>query len=203
MYKFPLIVSFLICALIVVAQGNAGVSGYKTYQEFMENSASETIDYRLEQRTSNHIFMTGGIANHKFNKVKPKSLKIKLARELWGVQQDGKDYINAYPYSERKGYNEILGTGPYKYFIGEPAYTKGPQIQLGFIEPGDPLRAVCCKTGYVLYPDGIVKLLSPDLLEQIVAENEALLERTKQARLKQDDILEMFKIIAELNKARN
>jgi hypothetical protein len=108
-------------------------------------------------------------------------------------------YINSYPYSEIIGYNELLGKGFYGYFVGEPARNAMKQLELGIIEPGEPQKVVCCKTGFVILPSGEVNWLTPALLQKLISDNEMLAEKLKKDDLKQENTFEMFEYLRQYN----
>lgn len=108
-------------------------------------------------------------------------------------------YINSYPYSKRKGYNKLLEIGFYTCFVGEPAGGEFEQRKLGFIGPDEKPVKVCCKVGYVLFEDGQIKLLTPALLLELVADNEKILEEVKVKNFQRENVPEMFNIVSKYN----
>ncbi len=173
--------------------------GFADFNEFKENKPSLTFDFKVKHRTSGNVFMMGGITNYRLKKVKPESYIEKVEVDIWGVFVGDSIYINSYPYSKRKGYNKLIEIGYYSYFVGEPAGGEFEQRKLGFIGLEEKPVQVCCKVGYVLFEDGQIKLLTPDLLLKIVADNDKIFEIVKSANFKRENVPEMFKIISKYN----
>ena len=196
MKKLPLLLALILCAQLAFAQS---VHVFATYDDFLNGTPTDSLPFRLEQRDQGDIFMTGGIDNYKFGKVKPRSLKKRLYEEIWGVEQDGEVYISGYAYSRRKGFNKVKGSVPYRYFIGEPAILYENQVALGFIESGEEAMSVCCKTGYVLLEDGTVKLLTSERLLELVRTDADILQGVKDAKYQQEDIYKMFEALDVYN----
>jgi hypothetical protein len=176
---------------------------FRNYLEYKSDSPSLKIDDKLTQRTSGDQIMMRGIKNYLFKDVDQKNLKKQLQTEIWGVRQDGKVYINAYPLAKFKGYNEIIGIGHYSYFIGLPptSLDKKNQQKLGFIEPGKPAIYISATAvGYVLLEDGTIKFLNRELLGTLVEGNAELEEKVKLLDNKNGNLQNMFEILDMLNK---
>jgi len=186
-----------------ICQSQNSSKGFRSFEEFKNGQASLAINSSITQRTEGNVFMTGGITNYVFKKVKPKELIPQIEQELWGVECNGEFYINAYPYSKMKGYNKIEEMGFYSYFIGEPARTLNEQRSLGIVGPNDPLMGVCCKAGYVMKQDGTVKLLSPKMCRELISDNPELLTEFDKANLKMENVLEMFAFLKRYNEAKD
>ncbi len=197
---FPLILAFALASTHAFSQSTS--KGFRSYDEYLNKAPSLNIPYSPIQRTEGNVFMTGGIQNYYFKKVKPKELKNRIDTELWGVESDGMIYINSYPYSKIKRYNKIEGFGFYTYFIGEPARTLDEQRELGIIGPNDPLIQVCCQTGYVMFNDGLVKQLNPELCKEMISDNQDLLEEFEKANLEMEDVYEMFDFLKRYNSSK-
>lgn len=191
--------SILFTVTVFGQQNNSTANGFTDFNEFKQNSPSLTFGFQVRQRTNGNIFMKGGIANYRLEDIEPKSDKEKLEKEVWGVLIHDSTYINSYPYSKVKGYNLILEKGYYTYFIGEPARTKQEQEDLGIIKSGGKLIAVCCQVGYIILPEGTVKLLRPKLLLELCKDNEVLSKEIMTAKLKFEDVNEMFDFLKKYN----
>lgn len=111
-------------------------------------------------------------------------------------------FINSYPYSKLIGYNKILGIGYYCYFIGEPARLKEEQLKLGIIKEGEPQKGVCCKTSYVILPDGDVKWLNPVCLKELISDNSELTAELESKNMTPDSVYKMFEIIDKYNETK-
>lgn len=197
-------ISILIIAILTVsiAYGQKKANVFMTYSDFKASAPSKYYDFQLKQRTMGNVFMTGGITNHMIKKVKPSTETDILIKNVWGVLVGDSVYINSYPYSRILGYNKIIGIGYYSYFIGEPARSQDEQIKVGIIKEGEPQKGVCCKTGYVLLPDGSVKWLNPDLLKTLVADNSELTKELGKMTLTPDNVYEMFAILEKYNQTK-
>lgn len=197
-------ISILIIAILTVsiAYGQKKANVFMTYSDFKASTPSKYYDFQLKQRTMGNVFMTGGITNHMIKKVKPSTETDILIKNVWGVLVGDSVYINSYPYSRILGYNKIIGIGYYSYFIGEPARSQDEQIKVGIIKEGEPQKGVCCKTGYVLLPDGSVKWLNPDLLKTLVADNSELTKELGKMTLTPDNVYEMFAILEKYNQTK-
>jgi hypothetical protein len=189
----------VVCVVTLFAQKNKEPNAYSNYDEFKSNTPSLTFDFQLKQRTGGDIFMVGGIANYKFKKINPVTDTEKIEYDIWGVQVDGVDYINSYPYSKIKGYNKIEGKGYYSYFIGEPARTEKEQRELEIIKPNEKQISVCCQTGYVILPSGKVLNLKPELLLELCEDNEDIINEIKALKLRIEDVYKMFEILRKYN----
>ena len=187
---------FFNCA---VCQSQNSSKGFHSFEEFKNGQSSVTINYPITQRTEGNVFMSGGIMNYVFKKVKPKELRPQIEQELWGVEFNGEFYINAYPYSKMKGYNKFEEIGFYSYFIGQPAYTVEEQRLLGIVGPNDPWMSVCCKAGYVMRQDGTIKHLSPSLCRTLISDNPELIAEFDNANLKMENVPEMFTFLKRYN----
>lgn len=199
MNKTIALVLVIFCSLLAHAQAEPKAKGFANFDEFILDTPSVPINYNISRRTRWNVFMSGGIRNYRFKKVFPASLKKRIKFGLWGVKTDGRLYINAMAYSGLFGYNLILESGYYSYFIGQPARTFVEQRKLGIIGPGENLKAVCCKTGYVMLNTGEIKRLSPSLLYTLLSENEALLQECKSSNLQIKDVNEMFDFLKRFN----
>ncbi len=197
--KKLILVSILILSVFsIFGQAN----GYKNFTEFVKNEPSLTFNFQLKQRTGGNVFMTGGIENFRLTKITPKSDIVEVEQKIWGVTVDNVVYINSYPYSKIKGYNQIIEKGFYSYFIGEPARFEAEQRKLGIIQENDKQIQVCCKVGYVILPDGTVKLLKPELLAELCKENAELSAEIKNANLKLENVDEMFNFLKKYNRTK-
>jgi hypothetical protein len=176
---------------------------FMIFSEFKTNSPSKYIDFQLKQRTMGNVFMTGGITNHSIKKVNPSTKTEELTKIVWGITVADSIYINSYPYSKILGYNKILGVGFYSYFIGEPARSKEQQIKIGIIEEGEPHKEVCCKTSYVILPDGSVKWLNLELLKTLIADDSELSKELETTSLTSENVFEMFAFLNKYNQGRN
>src|SRR5690554_4343797 len=106
----------IFCYLIVHSQEKTQC--YDNYSQYKADSPSIIIDFKPIKRSTGDQIMMGGISNYTFKRVKPKKLKKKLTKEMWGVKQDGKVYINQFPFTKFKYYNELIGIGYVSYFVG-------------------------------------------------------------------------------------
>lgn len=175
---------------------------FSDYLAYKSNKVSLKIDYQLSQKSSANQVMMGGVRNYTFKNVTSKSLSKQLNTEIWGVRQDDKVFINSYPFSKYKGYNEIIGIGYYSYFIGPPptSMDKKNQLKLGFIEPGQlAMYITATSVGYVLFEDGTIKYLTKSLLAKLVADNDLLKQRVEQLN-NNSEVDKMFEVLDELNK---
>ncbi len=184
------------------AVGQTGMYYFKTFEDYKTNRTSSDCEYLLKQRTNGDIFMMGGISNYRLKKIQPKTKTDELTQNAWAILFEDSVYINSYPYSEIVGFNKILGTGHYAYFIGEPARTKDKQIELGIIQPGQPQMAVCCQTSYVILPEGAVKWLTPQLLAELLSDNQELTKEFKKDRVNQSDANKMFDYLRKYNEMK-
>ena len=190
----------LLSILILSATSLFGqANGFKDFAEFVQDEPSLTFNFQLKQRTGGNVFMTGGIENFRLLKITPKSDIDKVEQEIWGVTVDNVAYINSYPYSKIKGYNQIIEKGFYSYFIGEPARFETEQRKLGIIQETEKQIQVCCKVGYVILPNGTVKLLKPELLVELCKENSELSAEIEVANLKLENVYEMFDFLKKYN----
>lgn len=146
--------------------------------------------------------MTGGIPNYRLKKIKPESDIDKVEEDIWGVKVGDSIYINSYPYSQIIGYNTLLEIGYYTYFIGEPARTEKEQRDLGIIKPTEKKIGVCCNVGYVLFPDGVIKMLRPELLSELCKDNTELSKEIEAADLKLEDVYKMFEFLKRYNSTK-
>lgn len=200
MKKIIILILSVLVVPVTYGQGKANV--FMTFSDFKANSPSKYYDFQLKQRTMGNVFMTGGITNHVIKKVKPSTEKENLTKNVWGVLVEDSIYINSYPYSKILGYNKIVGIGYYSYFIGEPARAIDEQIKVGIIKEGEQQKEVCCKTGYIILPDGAIKWLNPDLLKTLVADNSELINELDREELTPDKVYEMFAILDKYNKTK-
>jgi hypothetical protein len=200
MKKIAILILTIFAASMTYGQEKANV--FVTYSDFKANIPSKYSDFQLKQRTMGNVFMTGGITNHVIKKVKPSTETDNLTKNVWGVLVRDSIYINSFPYSKILGYNKIIGIGYYSYFIGEPARFRDEQIKVGIIKEGEPQKGVCCKTSYVILPDGTVKWLNPDLLKTLIADNSELTKELEIKKLTPDNVYEMFAILNKFNKTK-
>lgn len=177
---------------------------FMSYSEFQKNQPSEYIDaqFELKHRTQGDILMTGGIMNYRLKKIKPKSEKEKLTKKVWGIIYNDTIYMNSYPFSSLLGYNKIEGKGFYTYFIGQTALLKKDQINVGIIKENEKRMNVCCGSGYVIFPDGKVKILKPELMEILLKDQDELLQEFKSKDLKQENVYEMFDFLNRYNQVK-
>lgn len=174
-------------------------NGFADFNEFNQNKPSLTFEFQLKKRSGGDIFMTGGISNYRLKKIKPVNEQGKVEEIIWGVAVGDTVYINAYPFSKVKGYNLIIEKGYYTYFIGEPARTENEQRELGIIKPTENQIMVCCQAGYVILPDGTIKLLRPELLLDLCKDNDDLIKEINVANFKLEDVYKMFVILKKYN----
>lgn len=191
--------SIMIAGIVNGQSSNPTSNGFANFNEFNQNTPSLTFIFSVKQRTQGNVFMTGGITNYKLENIQPKSDKEKLEKEVWAVTANDTVYINSYPYSKVKGYNKIIEKGYYTYFIGEPARTEKEQRDLGIIKPNESQIAVCCQVGYVISPDGTIKLLRPELLSELCKDNEEVSKEIAAAKLKLEDVHQMFACLKKYN----
>lgn len=193
---------FFCFTLTIQLFGQDSKNVFKSFLEFKEMSPSQKFDFQLKHRTMGNVFMTGGITNHRITKAKPSTTLEYLTKEAWGVFVNDSVFINSYPYSKLLGFNKILGVGQYCYFIGEPARIKEEQVKLGIIKEGEPQKGVCCKTSYVILPDGDVKWLNPVYLKELISDNSELMAELESKNLTPDSVYEMFEIIDKYNETK-
>ena len=174
-------------------------NGFADFNEFKLNKPSLKFDFQLKQRSGGDIFLTGGISNYRLKKIKPVNEVGKVEEKIWGVTVGDSIYINAYPFSKVKGYNLIIEKGYYTYFIGEPARTEKEQRELGIIKPTEKQIMVCCQAGYVILPDGTIKLLRPELLLDLCKDNDDLAKEIKAANFKLENVYKMYDILKKYN----
>jgi hypothetical protein len=172
---------------------------FMTYSEFRENIPSKFCDFKFKHRTTGNVFMTGGITNYRLKKIKPETKTEEMTKVVWGIVVKDTVYINSYLYSKLIGYNKIIEKGYYSYFIGEPARFLEEQIKLGIINEGDKQISVCCKSGYVILPDGQIKILKPEIMETLLKENKSLIDEFISKNLKQENVYEMFEFLHRFN----
>ncbi|HQW18099.1 MAG: hypothetical protein JNK36_01200 [Bacteroidia bacterium] len=197
--RISLALLILIAGVVNGQSNNPAPNGFANFNEFSHNTPSMTLNFSVKQRTQGNVFMTGGITNYRLENIQPKSDKEKLEKEVWGVMVHDTVYINSYPYSKVKGYNQIIDKGYYTYFIGEPARTEKEQRDLGIIKPTESQIAVCCQAGYVISPDGTIKLLRPELLSELCKDNEEISKEIAAAKLKLEDVHQMFACLKKYN----
>jgi len=177
-------------------------NGFANFEEFQKNEPTLSYEFQLKQRTTADIFMTGGIANYRLKKIKPKSETESVEKRIWGVRVGDSIYINSYPFSKRIGYNVILEKGYYTYFIGEPAWTEKEQRELGIIEPTEKQVQVWGQVGYVILPTGSVKLLKPQFLLELCKDNAGIAKEIRHANLKLENVNEMFDFLKKYNASK-
>lgn len=187
--------SLLLFSLISQVENNT----FMTFEEFIENKPSEYCGFRLKQRTNGNVFMTGGITNHILKKINPEEKAEQMKKEVWGVLSNDSVYINSYPYSKIIGYNKIIEKGYYSYFIGEPARLIEEQTELGIIKEGAAQISVCCKSGFVVLPNGQIKILKPETMKMLLQDDEILLNEFLSKKLKQEDVYQMFGFLKRYN----
>lgn len=201
-YKFFISV-FLGVFIGINLFGQDNTNVFLTFEEFAKNQASEHMKFELQQRSDLSMFRWGGFRNYRIKKVRPSSNYYFLNVNAWGVRVEEKSFINSYPYSGLPGYNEILGTGLYQYFFGEPARSAQFQLALGFIQEGESKVEVCCKTAYVILPTGAIHWLTPALLKELIEDNQALIQKLDSMNLTIDKVPEMFDLLDRYNRAKN
>ncbi len=200
MKKIFLTLTLLFFVLIFFGQTtNPLKNGFLNFNEFLNDEPSLSLNFQLKKRTGGDVFMVGGIQNYRLKEIIPISDINTIEKEIWGVVVDHVFYINSYPYSKIKGYNQIIEKGYYTYFIGEPARTEAEQRALGIIEETEKQIPVCCKAGYVILIDGTIKLLRPELLTKLCSDNAELTAEIKSANLKLEDVLVMFDYLKKYN----
>lgn len=200
MKKITFLIFGSLIGMITYAQEKPNV--YMVFSDFKANTPSLYFDFQLKQRTEGNVFMTGGITNYMIKKIKPTTETDNLTKNVWGVLVNDSIYINSYPYSKILGFNKIIGTGFYAYFIGEPARLKEEQINVGIIKEGEHQKGVCCKTSYVILPDGSVKWLNLDMLKTLIADNSELTKELESKKLTPDNVYEMFVILTKYNQSK-
>ncbi|AFU69546.1 hypothetical protein P700755_002830 [Psychroflexus torquis ATCC 700755] len=200
MKKITILTLSLILTIQLFGQDSQNV--FKSFTEFTEMEPSQKFDFQFKQRTSGNIFMSGGIKNYRIEKVKPSTSLDYLTKEAWGVFEKDSIFINSYPYSKLIGYNKISGIGYYSYFIGEPAKLKEEQLKLGIINEGESQKGVCCKTSFVILPNGMVKWLTPSYLKELISDNAELVDELESQKLTPDNVYDMFTILDKYNKTK-
>ncbi len=193
------IITILMTFFLATVFGQKENNTFMNYSEFKENNPSKYCDFKLKHRTNGNVFMTGGITNYRLKKIKPETKTEEMTKVVWGIVDDDTVYINSYPYSKLIGYNKIIEKGYYSYFIGEPARFKEEQIKLGIINEGEKQIGVCCKSGYVILPNGQIKILKPEIMETLLKKNKALLDDFISKNLKQENVYEMFDFLHRFN----
>lgn len=200
MIKYTLISILLGFSLFAIAQTEN--NAFKNFDEFKSKKPSKYYDFQLKERTNGNVFMMGGITNYRLKKIVPETKKEELTKSVWGIIVEGTSYINSYPYSKIVGYNKIQGNGYYNFFIGEPARLKDKQVELGIINEDDSQKAVCCKTTFVILPTGRIKWLTPQLLLELIEDNETLKTELLNEKLMQEDAEKMFDYLTRYNKSK-
>lgn len=194
--------SIMLMSLLFGQKSKPEPNGFANYKEFKNDQPSLFFEFEMKQRTGGDIFMTGGIPNYKPRKVKKEEDLNIIEMQVWGLKVGDAVYINSYPYSGFRNYNLILGKGYYTYFIGEPAKFVNEQRELGIVPPDGKQIQVCCQCGYVILPDGSVRLLKPSLLEWLCNDNEVLLKEIQEARLKLENVNQMFAFLKRYNESK-
>lgn len=192
---FVVLLTFFVLTVFSQKENNV----FNTFLEFKENNPSTYCAFTLKQRTNGNVFMTGGITNFRLKKIKPETQVEQMNKEVWGILVDDSAYINSYPYSKIVGYNKIIEKGYYTYFIGEPARFKEEQLKLEIINEGEDQISVCCKSGFVVLPDGQIKILKPETMMRLLQDNETLMKEFMSKNLKQEDVYEMFELLKKYN----
>jgi hypothetical protein len=200
MRKLTLFILTTLFTTMLYAQEKANV--FMTFSDFKAKTPSKFYDFQFKQRTTGDVFMTGGITNHRIKKVKPSTETDNLTKNVWGVLIEDSIYINSYPFSKILGYNKILEIGFYSFFIGEPARFKEEQISVGIIKEGEPQKGVCCKTSYVIIPDGSIKWLNPELLKTLISDDPEMISELESKKLTPDNVYEMFDILHKYNQTK-
>ncbi len=197
-------IAFMILMTLIVLNtyGQEIANVFMDFSDFKSNTPSKYIDFQIKQRTNFNVFMTGGITNYIIKKVKPSTETDNLTKNVWGVLVGDSIYINSYPYSKILGYNKIIGIGFYSYFIGEPARYKEEQLKVGIIKEGESQKEVCCRTSYIILPDGSVKWLNPELLKSLISDNPELVKEIELRNLTPDNVYEMFDILNKYNQTK-
>lgn len=193
----------IFCSSIVYAQNNTLC--FENYSQYKTGNPSVGTEFTLVKRTSGDQILMGGISNYTFKDVYPKELKNKLTKEYFAVSHDGKVYINQFPFTKFKYYNELIGIGRVSYFVGLPPgpMDKQNQINLGFIKAGQGPIYITHSVGYVLLHDGTIKYLGPKLLSELVIGHKDLEAEVAINKYSSKDYIEMFKVIDKLNEIEN
>jgi hypothetical protein len=192
----------LMTLIVIKSYGQERANVFMNFSDFKSNAPSKYFDFQIKQRTQGNVFMTGGITNHIIKKVNPSTETDNLTKNVWGVLVGDSIYINSYPYSKLLGFNKIIGIGFYSYFIGEPARFKEEQLKVGIIKEGEPQKEVCCRTSYVILPDGSIKWLNPKLLKTLISDNLELIKEIELKKLTPDNVYEMFDILNKYNQTK-
>ncbi len=193
------IITILTISSILTVLSQKKNNTFITYAEFKEDSPSKYCDFKLKHRTMGNVFMNGGITNYRLKKIRPKTKTKIMTKIVWGVFVKDTAYINSYPYSKLIGYNKIIEKGYYSYFIGEPAKSQKEQVKLGIIKEGEKQKNVCCKVGFVILPEGQIKMLKPNLMKVLLKDNKALLNEYISKSYKQENVYEMFDFLHRYN----
>ncbi len=198
--KFSII--FIFFSTICLAQFQLGVvQGFSTYQEFQDGNP--TLHYTLQLKQGNAIDMLGGIGEFNLKKIKPVSHADEVYRRVWGLEIDGITYINVYPHTNLKGFNEIIEYGYYKYFLG--IFPQNPRVQkeLGMNIPKLKWgKSLTGHVGFVLLPNGKIKYLGPELLAEICSDNKVLSEEITKANLEIFDVYEIYEFLKRYNQSK-
>ena len=202
MHTFFICICYLLVTLITNAQTPDENNVYMSYEEFLHDAPSRTAQFTLKQRTKKDLFWTGGILNYRLKNIYPDVMSDLIKKYAWGIKADGKNFINGYLYCGVGGFNEILEKGYYTYFVGAPAQRKEWQVKTGLIKEGDKRIDACCKVGYVILPSGEVRILNPEYLATLIADNEELSARLQTDSLKMEQVPEMFEFLKEYNKTK-
>ncbi len=75
-------------------------------------------------------------------------------------------------------------------------------MKLGIINEGESQKRVCCKTSFVILPNGMVKWLTPSYLKELISDNVELVDELESQKLTPDGIYDMFAILDKYNKAK-
>jgi len=138
---------------------------YLNFNEYKNGTPSLYFDFTLKQ--------VGGA--YKITEVRPKTDKMQIETEIWGIRVNGIDYINEYRYSQNRVYNKIEGKGYYSYFRG------------------------FYKEAYVILPTGKVIQLTLQRLLELCKDNEDIVKEIQAAKLKKDDFNKMFEFLEKYN----
>ena len=144
---------------------------FANFDEFKRNTPSLEFNLLLKKKDKGDIFMNGGITNHKLQKLKPLSFNDKVQKEIWGLIINDTVYVNSYPYSEIKGFNQLIGNGYYSYFVGETAIKPILQKQLRYVNPDPKKINFGPASPFVILPSGKIQFLSFELLKELIRDN--------------------------------
>ena len=203
MKKLILCLSLLLCSSLLFGQKFGKAEGYASYEEMKNGTPSFVFDLRLRENTKINKLLRGGIINYRIDRIDPEKDRTKVEVGVWALGIYGKQYINAYRYSQVEGFNEIIETGYYSYFVGDPPRDRDIQIEMGLTPPGvNRARKDLEAQPYVIMPDGEVRVLRPEMLLPLCGDNEAIVEKLKTMNIRADDFPGMFAVLKEYNEAK-